>query len=527
MSLLSKNARNLRKKASKFSAARFVCFSFIVFILIGCFLFYFFEDHLNFIDSLFLATSAICLTGLTPINISTLSFSSKIILLVLIQLGGLAIVMVGTILGLLVILKISRNIRIQELMSTVIDPTDTNYNIKKEFSAYFRRIIRSILQITLFIESIGTVAIYFSLPTDASYSTESKFFFSLFTSISSFNNAGFSLTDNLFIFRYSSVTLSIIAALVVTGGIGFPVILFIEKYFLKFINHWANQLEVITENYVMESSLKNRRKNFFRNFYIKFLLPKILKIPYILSHKIEDGVIHYIQDLKGEANQIQTKIIIYTSLFLILLGSFCIFLIEQNNPKTIGTFALIDKMMNSFFLSISTRTAGFNTFDITHLRESSYLLICYLMTVGGGPQGTAGGLKVTAFVIVVFYVKNILSPNNLVEIQGKKISKNSVAVAIRTVFIFITFLAIILFLMLVLNPEQNLKNIIFEVVSAFSNVGLSMGLIPSSNSLSKIIYILLMYFGRIGIFLIVIAITGISMEKYNQKKDEDGYKIQI
>ena len=530
MSVLSKTVGNLKRKALRFSTARIVCSNFILFIVIGAISFYITEKNISLIDSLFLSTSAICLTGLTPIKISVLSYSSKVILLILIQLGGLSIVLISSAIGLMVILGLSRSTKVTELMSTVIDSPEPHIKFNKieEFKKYFYQIFRSILKITFVIEILGAFFIFYNLPTNLqALSNYDKIFISLFTSVSAFNNAGFSLTDDLSIFQSNNYILIIISFLIVLGGIGFPVILFVEKSFLKLINNIAKKIEVKTENYLMETSLRIKRKNLINYFYYKKLIPSISKGAYIISFKIENGVLNYIQRLKGETNQIQTKIIIYGSLCLILFGGILICLLEYNNPQTIGPLTLKEKLINSFFLSISTRTAGFNTFDITKIYESSSLLICYLMLIGGGPQGTAGGLKVTAFIIVIFYVRNILSPNNLVTIYKQKISKNSVAIAIRTVFIFLTFIAIILLFMLILNPSQNLRNIIFEVISAFANVGLSMGLAAESNTFNKLIYIGLMYVGRVSIFLVIIAITGTGIGKFiKQSGDEDGYKIQ-
>jgi trk system potassium uptake protein TrkH len=191
----------------------------------------------------------------------------------------------------------------------------------------------------------------------------------------------------------------------------------------------------------------------------------------------------------------------------------------------LGELKLVDKIFNSLFLSISTRTAGFNSIDITNINDPTLVLICLLMFVGGGPQGTAGGIKITTFVILAKYLINVLSSQGFVVISGSNVSKKSVAMSTRLYFLSTSSLAIIIFILTYLHGVNNAIQIItFEVISAFSTVGLSLGITSSLGDLEKIIFIFLMYVGRIGIFTVLIAITGNTATSF---EDDDGLKIQV
>ena len=241
----------------------------------------------------------------------------------------------------------------------------------------------------------------------------------------------------------------------------------------------------------------------------------------------ENQIASYNKSLLGESNRAQTAIILIGSFVLICLGTFSFFLIEYSNPKTIGNLSLGSKFVNSLLVSVASRTAGFNTFNMSGILDSSIVIICSLMFIGGGPQGTAGGIKITTFVIFTQYLRNVINSQSKVEIYGHLISKRSVAQSIRLYFLATTTLVVAVFLLtLIHSNNMRLEYVVFEVISAFSTVGFSLGLTESINDLEKIIYSILMYVGRIGIFTVLVAITGNSVTSQMGDGD-DGLKIQV
>lgn len=499
----------------KLSVARGIVVSFGVSILIGSGILYFFEGgKLSYINSLYLAASAFCVTGLSPIPISTLSFPSQVLLLFFIQMGGLGIIVVTVLIGLLVINNLSRNTKLHDFITEVIDVDTKNiekFNQETKFdNSKIIRVIISILNITITIEGLGFLALYYTLPEVKDLN---RIFLAIFTTISAFNNAGFSLLDDITFISHDPIPQLIIATLIIIGGIGYPVIIFIEKFLLHIIKGIFSKLEVFGETYVMRTAIQGKDPS---SLYIL-----LTKITYYTENRIED----YNLSLTGESNRIQTKIILYGTLSLIFIGLFLILLMEFNNPNTIGNFSLVDKISNSLLLSVSCRTAGFNTFTIANINDPTLVLICLLMFVGGGPQGTAGGIKITTFVILAKYLINVLNSQGHVDFSGNTVSKKSVAMSTRLYFLATSSLASIILLLSFINGNNNiLHSITFEVISAFSTVGLSLGLTSSLGDLEKIIYVLLMYIGRIGIFTVLIAVTGNTATSF---EEDDGLKIQV
>ena len=499
----------------KLSVARGIVVSFGTAIFFGSFILYFLEEgNLTYIDSLYLSASAFSITGLSPVSISSLHFITKVTIMLFFQAGGLGIIVMTVLIGVLVINNLSRNTKLHDFITEALD-TDTKKFDSPDKEAKFDRskiirVIISIMNITVTLELLGTVSLYYTLPEDI---VEDRFFVSLFTAISAFNNAGFSVFDTAGFLKNYPVPLSILSSLIVIGGIGYPVIIYIEKSLLQILKQLFNKIEIFGETYVMRSAIQGREPS---QLYIL-----LTKLSYFTETRIED----YNKSITGESNRVQTKIILYGSFYLILAGFFGILFLEFNNSDTLGNLNLVDKIFNSLFLSISTRTAGFNSIDITNINDPTMVLICLLMFVGGGPQGTAGGIKITTFVILAKYLINVLSSQGFVVISGSNVSKKSVAMSTRLYFLSTSSLAIIIFILTYLHGVNNALQIItFEVISAFSTVGLSLGITSSLGDLEKIIFIFLMYVGRIGIFTVLIAITGNTATSF---EDDDGLKIQV
>ncbi|MCB1141757.1 MAG: potassium transporter Trk [Leptospiraceae bacterium] len=501
------------------SVARGICISFGASILFGSLPLYISEfGNLSLIDSLYLSASAFCVTGLSPVPISELSRITQIILILYVQMGGLGIIVVTVLIGMLVITGLSRNTQLQSFITEVLDANiqkaDKKLKEKKNETDRIVRVIISIFNITITLELIGTIALFFFLPHKETATFQEKLFDSLFTCISAFNNAGFSVYDDLGFTMYHTPSMIVISSLIILGGIGYPVIIFIEKFVLKIFIRIFNHLEVWGETYLMMKAIKGKDPNALDYFFTQ------------MSGWTQNRIEDYNSNLTGESNRVQTNIILKGSLILVFGGAISILLLEYNNPLSIGSLSFSDKVLNSFFISVSSRTAGFSTISLNDISDPTIVLITLLMFVGGGPQGTAGGIKITTFVILVKYLANVISSKSLVEIFGNTISKRSVAMSIRLYFLATSALALVIFILTIFHNDKNkIPEIVFEVISAFSTVGFSLGITNTISAYEKIIYVLLMYVGRIGIFTVLIALTGNPVT--SQVGQDDGLKIQV
>jgi len=495
----------------KISVAKLIALSFIFAILGGSFILYWIEGgNLSYVNSLYIAASAICVTGLSPVNISEFTFLGQVFLMLMIQLGGLGVLTFTVLVGRLVISGLSRNSEIGEVMLQAID-----HDVKKKDEIHtVYEILKSILKISLFLEAIGAIILYSTLPENIPGNVN-RYFLSLFTSVSAFNNAGFSLLDDMAFIIKDLGSIYTIVVLVVFGGIGFPVIIFFEKIFLEILKEVSGKFEVWGETHLMLKAIKGQDPSAVYLFFTK------------LSSLTENKIESYNNNLRGASNKTQTNILIAGSLVLIFAGALGVYYTECNNPKTLKNLEFSEKIANSIFASVCARTAGFNTFNFAYITDSTLVLICSLMFIGGGPQGTAGGIKITTFVILMLYLKNVISSKKVVEVFGQPISKRAVAMSIRTYFLATTAIAILVFILAIMHNENHRIHLIFfEVISAFGTVGYSMGLTPLLGDAEKIVYCIIMFVGRIGIFTSLIALTGMP-GTLGFGEEDDGIKIQV
>jgi trk system potassium uptake protein TrkH len=428
----------------------FIPTTFILIILIGTLLLLLPRavspnQKTSFIDALFTATSAVCVTGLTVYDLSThFSRLGQLVILFLIQIGGLGIITFTTLFSLI----LGREISLKEKI----------FLSKATGTSEWFHIGRLIVKIFIFvflIETLGAFLLYFAfLPYFGPLIH--NFYLSLFHSISAFNNAGFTLFKNsLAAFQKNFAVNLIISGLIILGGLGFPVLFELFSFFLK---------------------PKEKRK---------------------LS--------------------LHTKVVLTTTFILIFFGTFLIFLLEN---KRLNDLKFSEKLLVSYFQSVTSRTAGFSTLPIKNLLPITSLVIIFLMFIGASPGSTGGGIKTTTFAVIITTLKSWLK--GCFSIQLFKRSLNPVI--IRSAFLLF-FLAIfwIFFTvcLLTLTEKQNLLDIFFEVVSAFSTVGLSKGITTNLTSFGKLIIIFTMFLGRIGPLILSIYLTerGISEHfKYPEDK---------
>lgn len=415
----------------KWTPARLTGVSFLSAILIGAFFLSLPNATLkdgsaDFLDAFFTAVSAVCVTGLSVQDTSTyFTQFGQIVILVLIQLGGLGIMTMSA--ALPVIFGQNLKVSQRKVFQNLYDNSDYSE---------LKSTLRNILKYTFYIELIGAIGLtlrWYTLSGDFSKSV----YLGIFHSISAFCNAGFALfSDSLVGFSDDPIINIIICALIISGGLGFVVL---SQVFSP-----------------------QRRK---MNFHAKFVL--------------------------------------YVSGIFIILPAVFFFFVEFSSGLI--DISIGERVLVSFFQSVTARTAGFNTIDLNLLSNGSLFLICILMFVGGAPGGTAGGIKITTLGILFLSIKSILLGREQIELFGRRITTAQVTKGIG--LLAISFALITSFMILLMITEDHgFKEIFFETISAFGTVGLSLGITSDLSSVGKIIICMMMFIGRIGPLSLVFLI---------------------
>lgn len=445
--------------------ARSLTTMFVVLILAGGGMLMLPKAHnlnwMSFTDAIFTATSATCVTGLTVKDTgSDFTFFGQVVILFLIQLGGLGIVIFGVVLGLM--LGQSMTVRESAVMQDLLSE-DTLNRISK--------MIGFIFIATVLIETAGAIFLYpmwDNMPGLVTGSDQ-KWWASIFHSISAFCNAGFGLLPkNLMDYNRCHQIYTVIATLIILGGIGFAVL--------------YNLTEV----------------GFYR---IKFLFRKNNHKANLLNAEPRKRI------------HLQTKIVLSVTLLLIVAGTALLWLFEQHSPNPDAD----KRWCSAYFQSVSARTAGFNSVDIGTLSEGSKLSLILLMFVGGSPGSTAGGIKTTTFAVVLMVVLATLRKRREVEIFKRSIRLVVMGRAITIVVLYATILLTATMAMSITEKNScfNLLDIMFEVTSALGTVGLSTGITASLTTAGKWIIIIAMLIGRLGpLTLLTALLFNVRSEKY-------------
>ncbi|MHC4951470.1 MAG: TrkH family potassium uptake protein [Planctomycetota bacterium] len=414
-------------------------------------------EKMSITDAFFTATSATCVTGLIVVDTGKdFSMIGQTIILILIQLGGLGIVVFGAVLALLLgqALSVKESLAMQDLLNT-----KTLRNISMMIGFIFLG--------TIVIEGIGAVSLmpmWDNVPA-AAPDAEMRWFYSVFHSISAFCNAGFSLFDTSLInYDTSFGVYTVIAPLIILGGLGFGVL--------------YNLTHVATD----------RVKRFLR---LKFNPDSALSI----------GM--------PERVQLQTKIVLTTSLILIVVGTILLMLFEYRSPQTEhhGQFKV------ALFQSITARTAGFNTVDISSLSEASKLILMMLMFIGGSPGSTAGGIKTVTLALIIMVIYATLRKRREVEMFKRSVRLAVVGRATTVMLLFAGSLIVMTMLLMLTEQHMMAENnwslldLAFETASALGTVGLTTGVTPTLTIAGKWIIIVTMLIGRLGPLTLLVGLT--------------------
>lgn len=423
---------------------RTICLGFLAVISIGTFLLVLplstssgaWNDP---IIALFTATSAVCVTGHVVVDTGTyFSTWGQVVILALIQVGGLGYMTANTFL----ILLLGRKFKLKEKMAI-------QQALDRQGMHGGRQMIRSIIATTLIFEITGIFLLLLNF--QSGYGWGRGLWLAIFHSISAWNNAGFSLfSDNLMAYQASVGINLIIPTLIIFGGIGYEVIFEIYTWFRDRLQHKVGLL------------------TFSLNF----------------------------------------KIVTTTTTRLLVFGTIALFLIEiRTSPEYFG-LNFGQQILVAWFQSVTARTAGFNTIDIGAMSNTALFMMIALMFVGGSPGGTAGGIKTTTARLLTGITKSSLQGKEEVLLYERKVPPSLImkAVAVTVGSAAVVILSTIA--ISISDPDVNFIRILFEVVSAFATVGLSTGVTASLSVVSKVILIVTMYVGRVGILLLMAAIIG-------------------
>jgi len=392
------------------------------------------------LDAFFTAMSAVCVTGLVVIDIgTTLTLFGKILVLTLIQLGGLGIMTFSVFLFLFIGKSLGTKERwvISEsfLPSPIVD---------------IRQLIRMIFVFTFTVEMAGAALLF--LVWRREMPLEPAIFSSVFHAVSSFCNAGLSFFSTSFMQYQGNILLNVtVMSLIILGGLGFPVVY---------------------------------------EFYWRF------------RHRKDHRRYHF---------SLHTKLVLWTTAVLIIGGALLIFFIERGPEWEI--LSLKNRTLASLFQSVTARTAGFNTVEISALEPATLFIIIMLMFIGASPGSTGGGIKTTTLAVFVAIIRSRVAGRQSIGMFRFAIPDGKIGRALAVLAMAVITVSAGLILLLVFNMDlahgsaDYFLSALFETVSAFATVGLSMGATATLNPAGKIVLIILMFLGRVGLLTMAYVVT--------------------
>ncbi|UDM32258.1 TrkH family potassium uptake protein [Lentilactobacillus laojiaonis] len=392
----------------------------------------------NFLDALFTATSATCVTGLTVVNTVThWSLFGKIIILLLVEIGGLGFMTFAVLLFNIVRRKV-------DLTSQLL----VRESLSLSYTGNINQIVFLVVRLSLIIQIFGAglIAIDF-IPR---FGILKGIGFSIFHAISAFCNAGFDLFDNSLVnFQTDPYLLFVISLLIISGSLGFIV--------------WKDLL-------------------FYRQ-----------------THRLS----------------LHTKLALSTYLGFIVIGFFILLLTERNFAEN-QSLTIFQRLVNTYFMAVTPRTAGFYTLPYSKISLGGLFISMVLMLIGGTPGSTAGGIKSTTIGILVAKVWSTIRGKEDVTMFHRRFSEDNVSRSLTVVFLVSMVMVVatlLLFITESVPTKFGLEYVMFEVVSAFGTSGLTLGLTPNLSVIGKIIIMLLMFIGRVGIFTVMFSLLNTNKSK--------------
>lgn len=429
--------------------------SFLFLILIGTLLLMLpkagAEYPLRFIDALFMATSAVCITGLSTIDVATVfSPFGHTVLLILIQLGGLGIMTFTGFFG--YFFSGGFSYKNQLMYSEFLG--------QNKVASVINTLLK-IIFVTLLFEAIGAVFIFFSTEASDFETNGDRAFFAVFHAVSAFCNAGFSTaTDGLYhtSIRYNYSVQLIIAWLFITGGFGFGIVFNLYT----FVKRWA----------------------------ISFFQKLVANKPYVYRA----WVINF-----------NTRLVMWMTGVLLVASTVLTFILEYGNTLQ-EHHTLWGKWVAAFFMGNSSRTAGFNVVDMNMLSFPTLMLSTLLMWIGAAPGSTGGGIKTTTFAVAILNIVSLARGKDKLEIFGRHVAPDSVNKAFAIIALSIFAVGITVFGLSITDGHLGILPITFESFSAYATCGLSLGITPQLSAAGKAIVIGSMFVGRVGLLTLLVAL---------------------
>ncbi len=393
-------------------------------------------SSIGYVNSLFTSASAVCVTGLTVLNTAR-DFTpfGQVIIITLIQFGGLGIMTLATVGYIIMGKKISfkERLMIKEQLNT-------------ESIQGIVKLTKKVIGYTFFLEMMGSLLL--ALRFVPMFGFEKGLAFSIFHAISAYCNAGFDIFgDSLIIFQNDYYVLLILSLLIILGGLGFTV--------------YADLLA---------------------------------------KDKLRKLTLH-------------SKVVLIMTGSLLIIGTLSFLLFESSNPGTLGSMNFPSRLANSFFQSVSPRTAGFYSVDMSKIRETTIFSTIMLMFIGGSPGSTAGGIKTTTFACLLLTTISVVKGEEDVNCLNRRLPFETIK---RAVSIFLIGLAIVFSTAIILTiTDSSLKfiNLLFESTSAFGTVGLTTGITDKLSTLGRLVITLTMYIGRVGPLTMAYAFARRNMKR--------------
>lgn len=385
-----------------------------------------------FITALFTATSAVCVTGLTTVDTPTYwTDFGQVVILALIQVGGLGIMVMAS----LLILLVSRRMGLRSRLTVAAETKSLGIGD-------VRTVLVGVLKFTVLFEAACAVALSARFFLGYDESLGRAIYLGVFHAVSAFNNAGFALySDNLIGFVTDPWICVPIMVVVIVGGLGFPVVLELRRHL----------------------------------------------------HRPRQWSLH-------------TKLTVSMSAVLLLAGCLFITANEWSNPHTLGALSTPGKLLSGIFHGVIPRTAGFNSLDVGQMEEGTWLGTIVLMFIGGGSAGTAGGIKVTTFVVLFFAIYAEVRGEASVNAFDRRIDPRVLRQAL-TVALLSVAAVVAATLLLVKITAFGMADLLFETTSAFATVGLSTGITADLSWPAQVVLVLLMFGGRLGPITLVSALA--------------------
>lgn len=410
-------------------------------------------NGISWIDALFLSTSAVCVTGMSPIDITqTFTEPGMVVLMLLFQVGGLGVMTFTSFFTLFFMgnTSIYNRMVVRDMVS------GSSLNSLLSTLLY-------ILSFTLVIESVGAFVVWTDIHGTLGYDLLDEIKFSVFHAVSAFCNAGFStLPDGLanpLVFGNHAPFYLYISLLVILGGIGFPIL----------VN--------------------------FKDALV-FQLHRIWTL--VRHHRWEGRKLYHNYNLN-------TRIVLLMTIFLLTVPTICFAVLEWNGALLGLTTE--DKLTHAFFMAVCPRSAGFTAIDPLTWSTSSMIIFAVLMWIGGGAQSTAGGIKVNTFAVMLLNLKSMLRGSERVEIFHRELSVSSIRRSNTTVLLSIAALGLAIFIMNLLEPEIPLRFVFFECLGALTTDGVGLGATSMLHDEGRLFMIPLMFIGRLGMITIMMGLV--------------------